>query len=61
MQITVSDPNRELGKMHLSVSFKIEKEGDHYKAVWNEKDRVTELTIELPQDNYAGKSVTINL
>jgi chondroitin AC lyase len=61
MQISVSDPNRELGKMHLSVSFKIEKTGDHYKAVWNEKDRVTEVAIELPQDNFAGKSVTINL
>ena len=58
-QITVSDPNRELGKIHLSISSKIEKSGDNFKAVWNEKEKATEIAIELPQDNYAGQSVTI--
>jgi chondroitin AC lyase len=60
-QISASDPNRELRKIHLSVTTKIEKAGDNFKAVWNEEDGVTELVIELPRDNYAGQSVTIYL
>jgi len=58
-QISVSDPNRELSKIHLSVTAKIEKSGDKFQAVWNEEDGVTEFAIELPRDNYAGQSVTI--
>ncbi len=60
-QISVSDPNRELDKIHLSISSKIEKAGENFKTVWNEKEGVTEFTIDLPHDNYAGQSVTINL
>lgn len=60
-QITVADPNRELGKMILSLSIKIEKDGGNFKAIWNEKKKVSEITIDLPQGNYAGSSVTIEL
>lgn len=60
-EISVSDPNRELAKMHISVSFRIEKEGEHFNAVWNENEKVSELSIDLPQGVYAGKSVTIKL
>jgi chondroitin AC lyase len=60
-QISVSDPNRELGKIHLSFSSKIEKSGDNFIAVWDEKEKVTEIAIDLPQGNFAGQSVTINL
>jgi len=60
-KITVSDPGRELGKMHFSISAKIDKEGDNYKAVWNEKKGISEITIDLPQGNYAGESVTVKL
>jgi len=60
-KITVADPNRELGKMIFSVSAKVEKEGSNFKAVWNEKEKVSEITIDLPQGNYAGSSVSIDL
>ena len=60
-EISIADPNRELGKMHLSISAKIEKEGENFKAVWNEKDKATELAIDLPKGVYAGQSVTIKL
>lgn len=60
-EITVADPNRELGKMHLSISARIEKEGENFNAVWNEKEKNTQLVIDLPQDVYAGQSVTIKL
>ncbi len=60
-KITVADPNRELGKMVFSVSTKVDKEGDNFKAVWNENKQVTEITIDLPQGNYAGSSVSVIL
>lgn len=58
-KITVSDPTRKLAKIHLILSARIEKNGDHFKAVWDESKKISELTIDLPQDVYAGKSVTI--
>lgn len=61
LTITVSDPNRELGKMLLSISVKIEKEGDNCKAIWNEKKELSEITIDLPSGQFAGSSVTIDL
>lgn len=60
-EISVSDPNRELSKMHLAISKKIEKQGENYNTVWDEKKGLSEISIDLPQGNYAGKSVTIEL
>jgi chondroitin AC lyase len=60
-RISVSDPNREGSVIHLYISARMEQEGENYKAVWNEKEKLTELVIELPQGHYAGQSVTINL
>lgn len=61
LEISDNDPNRELRKMHLSISSKIETENENFKPVWNEKERVSEVTIDLLQGNFAGNSVTINL
>ena len=60
-QITVADPSRKLGKIHLSVTRKIEKSGPHYKSSWNNDKQISEITIDLPQMVYAGKSVTIEI
>lgn len=60
-EISVTDPNRELGKMHLAISEKIEKQGENYNTVWDEKKGLSEISIDLPQGNYAGQSVTIEL
>ncbi len=60
-EISVADPNRELGQFHLSVSAKTEKHGDNFSAVWNEKEGLTNVLVKLPEDNYAGDSVTIEL
>jgi len=60
-EISVSDPNRELSKMHLAISEKIEKQGENYNTVWDEKKGLSEISIDLPQGNYAGQSVTIEL
>ncbi|MFK5972402.1 MAG: polysaccharide lyase family 8 super-sandwich domain-containing protein [Flavobacteriaceae bacterium] len=59
--ITASDPNRELNKIHISVSSRIEKTGDNFNAIWNKKNKMSNIAIQLPQKNYAGESVTIHL
>lgn len=61
LKVTVSDPNRELGKMYLSISTRIEKEGKNFRAVWNNEKKITEVSIELPKGHYAGSSTTIEL
>ncbi|HZH71765.1 MAG TPA: polysaccharide lyase family 8 super-sandwich domain-containing protein [Mariniphaga sp.] len=60
-EITVSDPNRELSKFNLSISKRIERNGEDYMSTWNENDGTSQISISLPQDNYAGDSVTIKL
>ncbi|MEQ6118342.1 polysaccharide lyase family 8 super-sandwich domain-containing protein [Reichenbachiella sp. MALMAid0571] len=60
-EISVSDPNRELRKINLSISTKMEREGEQYQIRWNEKKKVSEISIDLPQGNYAGESVTVKL
>jgi len=47
--------------MHLSISSKINKEGENFKAAWNEKNGLSQISIDLPQTVYAGKSVKIKL
>ena len=60
-QISVADPSRKLGKIHVTVSQKMEKSGGNFRSFWNEKKRVSEISIDLPQGVYAGQSVTIEL
>ncbi|HET8736491.1 MAG TPA: polysaccharide lyase family 8 super-sandwich domain-containing protein [Pricia sp.] len=59
--ISVSDPNRELVKMHLSISDRIEKREDGFSAIWDSSEKVSNLSIAMPQGVYAGKSITIDL
>jgi hypothetical protein len=44
----------------LSISQKINANGEGYKAVWNDTSGATEIAVDLPQNEYAGKSVTVN-
>lgn len=60
-QISVADPSRKLGKMHLTITGRIERSGDTFKSVWNGEKGISEIAIDLPQSVYAGKSVTIEL
>jgi len=60
-QISVADPSRNLGKIHITVSQEMEKIGNNFRSFWNEKKRVSEISVDLPQTVYAGKSVTIEL
>lgn len=60
-EVSVADPNRELMRFNFSVALKIEKSGENFRAVWNADKKTTNFSIDLPQDNYAGNSVTIKL
>lgn len=60
-EISASDPNRELEKIYVSINQKIDKNSAQFSSVWNEHKMETEISIELPQGVYAGKSVTIKL
>lgn len=57
--ISVEDPSRKLGRIHLLLSSRIEKQGAHFTSTWNAEKNCSEITIDLPQTVYAGKSVTI--
>ena len=59
-EVSVADPNRELGRFHLSISDKVEKKDENVVAIWNEKTGMTDIAIDLPQGVYAGKSVTVS-
>ena len=60
-QISVSDPSRKLARIHLTVSSRIEKAGENFKSFWNKEKGITEISIDLPQTVYAGKSVIVEL
>ncbi len=59
--VTVADPSRKLRKIHLTVNAEINQTGDTFRSVWNKDKQISELSIELPQTVYAGKSVTIEI
>lgn len=59
--ISVADPSRKQGRIHLTVSDKIDKKGLNFTSSWNNEKGISEITIDLPQTVYAGKSVTIEL
>jgi chondroitin AC lyase len=58
-QITVADPNRELGKIGFSVSARLSSEDNHFSSYWNEQQRISRVLIDLPKGQYAGQSVTV--
>lgn len=61
--ISVADPTHHLEKIHLALSTKIKKKDKKlfiFSSSWDKSDGMSHITIELPQQVYAGKSVTIN-
>ena len=60
-EISLADPSRTLSKIILKISGKINPPNDNARMFWNPEKNQTELTVELPQNEYSGKSVTIRL
>lgn len=60
-EISVADPNRELIKMHLSISSKFESTDENLNLNWVEEKGMSEISINLPQGNYTGSSISVKL
>jgi chondroitin AC lyase len=60
-QLVVSDPTHKLPAIRLSTSALIEGSGEHWKALWNRKEKASILDIDLPRDEYAGQSIVLTL
>jgi chondroitin AC lyase len=58
-EISVADPLRKLSRINLSINRKIQTDLVH--SFWNDANRVSEISIDLPQTLFAGKSVTVHL
>lgn len=59
-KVTVSDPNRTLESISFSLTSKIQSRPD-MNSVWDEVRKISRISINLPQEVYAGQSKTINL
>jgi chondroitin AC lyase len=59
LQITASDPNRELSSLLLKVNKKFEGSSKSFRSYWNTDEGWSEIIINLPQNGYAGQSVVI--
>lgn len=60
-QISVADPSRKLGKIHMTITGKMVKNGNNFRSFWNQEKGISEIAIDLLQTVYAGKSVTVEL
>ncbi|CAN5591544.1 polysaccharide lyase 8 family protein [soil metagenome] len=60
-KLTVSDPSRNLKSFKLNVNSPVKSNDRHVKVVWNEIKGCSEILIKFPQNEYAGKSVVVEL
>ncbi len=60
-EISVSDPTRKMGKIHLTLNIPMNTSGKNHNAIWDSEMKATQLSINLPGENDAGQSVTIDL
>ncbi|MDR2773585.1 MAG: polysaccharide lyase beta-sandwich domain-containing protein [Tannerella sp.] len=60
-RLTVSDPTRKQGKIHLRINRKLDvaTTADDVQTHWNIRESNTEIAVTLPQGGYAGKSVVV--
>lgn len=57
--ITVSDPSRKLGKLHLSVNQKIISTDKNCQVYWDASKEQSHLEFVLPTNGYEGSSRTV--
>ena len=58
-ELTVSDPLRKSARIMVTLSGNYESTADHVQTVSNKQADETLIIVGLPQDVYAGKSVTV--
>ncbi|MDR0863324.1 MAG: polysaccharide lyase beta-sandwich domain-containing protein, partial [Candidatus Symbiothrix sp.] len=58
-ELSVADPLHKLRKIHFTINRKLVFQSEKINIVWNEAKKISEVSVELPQSDFAGKSVTI--
>jgi chondroitin AC lyase len=58
-EIAVSDPTQKLKSLQFSINTLIEVKGDYWQIEQNKEKGNSIVTVDLPQDGYAGQSVVI--
>jgi len=60
-ELSLADPSRKLSRILITVSGIYSVSGDGFVALPNNNQNITYFVVDLPQGDYAGKSVTIKL
>jgi hypothetical protein len=60
-KIEVSDPSRNLKSIELMVNFRVKSSSEYWKSEWIEKKKLSVMSIDLPVEDYAGKTVELIL
>ena len=59
-KITVADPSQTLFTIGLKITSRLDQQGAGFRIGWDEKQRRSDIVIDLPQQEYAGQSVSID-
>lgn len=61
-KITAADPSRRLSKLlHFSINTRLDVTSGEGKTFWSEAEGVSDITINLPQGAYVGKTISMTL
>ena len=59
LELSVSDPSRNLAKMHLTIDRKVESTDPNFHITWNEAKKISEILVDMPTErDHAGESLT---
>ncbi|MFP4342354.1 MAG: polysaccharide lyase family 8 super-sandwich domain-containing protein [Cyclobacteriaceae bacterium] len=58
-QLTVADPGRKTEELTISLTEKLLGQGDNYRIAWDEVKGQSEIRVQLPTREWAGKSLRI--
>ena len=59
--VTVSDPSRKSEVINFSVNLNFDLSDQNVSTKWDETTKSSIVSIKMPQDDYAGKSVVIEI
>ncbi len=59
VSMTLSDPSRKLETLTILINREVKSQED-FEVSWDEIEGYSELTVDLPQGNYAGQSVMVS-
>lgn len=58
-KLSVADPTHQLAQLNVTLTLPLNASGKGWQAVWNESGNRTAVQIDLPQNEDAGKSITL--